>query len=203
MYLEGFNDGQKKMSDEKYTDGFKAGRALVSSEKDRILMILILSLSVNFFIYMTNKKKAKPDSTLKSDENSFDLEKRIINLKDKLDTANTTINKANERIHQLKVLLDQKANSEKSKLVLEKRIESLSQNIQKLSKENSKLKLDIKNVEVNDINAYLLLGVNVSNFDITKAKSNYKKLSQIYHPDKSGSQEMMKKLNEAYDRLKK
>lgn len=204
VYLDGWDDGQKQLSDKKYVEGVNDGRAIISSEKNLILTMLIFSLFINFYIYFKKKKKENLGSTPKSKENNADSEKRIAQLVNKLDTANATIKKANERIYQLKTVSDQKANSEEKTLVLEKKIETLSRSVQKLKKENSNLTININNIKKSNFNItpYSLLGVSPSKFDFSRAKSNYKKLSQIYHPDKSGSQEMMKKLNDAYDQLK-
>ncbi|WP_415846817.1 J domain-containing protein, partial [Vibrio neonatus] len=49
---------------------------------------------------------------------------------------------------------------------------------------------------------YEILGLKFGETNKKLIKSNYIKLSNIYHFDRSGSNEMMKKINIAYDKLK-
>ncbi|VEL95957.1 DnaJ-like protein [Alteromonas sp. 76-1] len=69
------------------------------------------------------------------------------------------------------------------------RIEKLKKELnQALSKEPS----------FNDLSAYDLMGI-YPNCEIDVLKQNYKKLSLIYHPDRSKSHVMMKIINKAYE----
>ncbi len=97
VYIEGWDEGQKQLSNKRYTEGVKAGEAQISSEKDLIMLMLIFSLIIHFYTYITNKKRDNLDNTSQGQQ-----EKRIAELKNKLDIANDTIKKSNFRINQLK-----------------------------------------------------------------------------------------------------
>nr|WP_269780919.1 J domain-containing protein [Photobacterium carnosum] len=60
---------------------------------------------------------------------------------------------------------------------------------------------------LNDLSPYAILGVPEGCSDLKQIKENYKRLSHIYHADKSQSSEtsdnMMKLINEAHQILKK
>ncbi len=101
-----------------------------------------------------------------------------------LDRANETIRKANTRISELKIDLSSK--------------ESTIRNLQdEISKLNSRSYSSSK-----EECPYEVLGLKLGETDKEKTKSNYKKLSNIYHFDRSGSNTMMKKVNAAYDSIK-
>lgn len=101
-----------------------------------------------------------------------------------LDRANETIRKANARISELKIDLSSK----------ESTIRNLHDQISKLnSRSYSSSKEECP---------YEVLGLKLGETDKEKIKSNYKKLSNIYHFDRSGSNTMMKKVNAAYDSIK-
>lgn len=202
-YSDGWNDGKNQLLEYKPKEGLKAGEAQATSKKESILLLLIISVLLHFYKYFAKRMKKNIDDKRKVEETNSDL-KRIVGLENKLEKANVTIKRANERVCQLKVLLNENISSKGEATVLKNKVEALSEHLQKLNKENEQLKADILNKKGSNLNisAYLLLGVSASNFDFSRAKLNYKKLSQIYHPDKSGSQEMMKKLNEAYSNIR-
>ncbi len=103
---------------------------------------------------------------------------------DLLDRANRTIRKANARISELKVNLSNK----------EFLISNLQDEISKLNSGNYN--------KYNEESPYEILGVKFGETDKSIIKLNYKKLSNIYHYDRSGSNAMMKKINLAYDKIK-
>jgi hypothetical protein len=91
VYLEGWDEGQKQLSNKRYTEVVKVGEAQISSEKDLIMLMLIFSLIIHFITYTTNKKRDNLDNISQGQQ-----EKRITELKNKLDIANNTIKKSNQ-----------------------------------------------------------------------------------------------------------
>ena len=93
-----------------------------------------------------------------------------------LDKANDTIRAANKRIEHLK--------SELSKLAIE---------LEEKKNKNVTCLADLTDFEV------LGFATTPNNSDLRK---NYKSLSVIYHPDKSGSKRLMQRINNAYESVR-
>jgi cell division protein FtsL len=93
-----------------------------------------------------------------------------------LDKANDTIRAANKRIENLK--------SELSKLAIE---------LEEKKNKNVTCLADLTDFEV------LGFAMTPNNSDLRK---NYKSLSVIYHPDKSGSKRLMQRINNAYESVR-
>lgn len=172
-YTESLEDSSKKGFDNIPSLDAKTEQPHISSES-MLLLFSIFCLSINLYQFMTSRINE--------------------GWHEKYKEANLEIESASENNSKLETEL----------LALKNKITSLTVTVQDLSKENAKLKFDLKNDVNNYLNKkpYIILGVASSDFEFSQVKSNYKKLSQIYHPDKSGSHEMMQALNNAYDKLK-
>ncbi|MBF4436039.1 J domain-containing protein [Vibrio anguillarum] len=107
--------------------------------------------------------------------------------KSPLDKANETIRAANCRISELKTTISRLNND---LLMLEETNRTLRN---QLRDSNTKFSAGV-------LDRLELLGVSEPVCQKTLS-SNYKRLSLIYHPDKGGSPNMMKRINEAYDFL--
>lgn len=95
--------------------------------------------------------------------------------------------------------------SEKSEIVkLQAELNSLRHEHQKILEENRNLKFNdqyVSHTRNNDINPLDVLGFIIKP-EQSKLKKRYKELSQKYHPDKGGSDFIMKLIQAAYTQLK-
>ncbi|WP_185015753.1 J domain-containing protein [Vibrio crassostreae] len=121
-----------------------------------------------------------------------------------LDKANDTIKSANKRISQLK-FDNLKIEENFEKLTIEKN-STLKLNAE-LNVEINRLKQDIHELKESSASKnacpYETLGARKGERDIKVIKANYKRLSNIYHYDRTGSNTIMKQINVAYDQLVK
>lgn len=181
LNLEGIIQGQenyisslkKQIKDEKIDDN---DSILLQKANNKIanLKYLIENQDKRIFHLVNQLKKEK--ATFNNDDNRFELLKK----------ANNTIRSANIRISDLKSTIRN----------LEVDISSLRT---ELKDERSK---SGNGKEFDKFSPYEILGLKYGERDKKVIKVNYKKLSNIYHFDKSGSNEIMKKINYAYDKLK-
>ena len=121
-----------------------------------------------------------------------DIFKSMYVSKELLSEGNNTIRLANERIRELKASLNLRDNEI---IRLQEIIVQKDQLISGMNKDTGEQK-----IYFSDISDKELLGI-PNKLDIIKAKKNFKSLANIYHPDKSGSDRMMKAINTAYKKL--
>ncbi|MBV7299679.1 J domain-containing protein [Enterovibrio paralichthyis] len=152
-----------------------------------------ISVDSKIFVYENEKLVFKsefeetyhPDKEL--NDSQWNKEEKLINM---LDKANLTIRSANIRINQLKesnsLLSSLKFDFEQRNLT----IKNLRKEIESLKNQNS-----ITNCP------HTMLGVKKCATK-TEIKANYFKLSNIYHPDRSGDNTLMKEINAAYNKIK-
>lgn len=117
----------------------------------------------------------------KQAEKEFELD-RLKNIESLLDKANGVIRAANKRVADLKL------------------------DIVKKNIEISELKCALNEIKGKEIRAEFndndWLGVN-EEYDLNELRKNYKKLVQVYHPDKGGCHVIMTRINVSYGNLLK
>ncbi|EME0903927.1 DnaJ domain-containing protein [Vibrio parahaemolyticus] len=90
---------------------------------------------------------------------------------------------------------------------LQETIDALEKEIEQLEKLSRNSPRSTRSNGLNDFSPYAILGVPEGCSDLQLIKKNYKRLSHIFHGDKSQSSEtsddMMKLINSAYEILKK
>lgn len=83
---------------------------------------------------------------------------------------------------------------------LERKLAYANHTIRNANVRINELKSNSNVGEVPQVSDYTLLGVNPDT-DKATIKKRYKTLSAVYHPDKGGSDLMMKRINAAYERI--
>ena len=128
------------------------------------------------------RNKPKEDHDTNQDKTVIHvLSEKVESLQESLSTANNTIRNANSRVNELKNELKQ---SREYIRILEK-----------LNREEPEPK------QSEEFTDYQILGVSVGS-TAQEIKANYKKLCNVYHPDKGGCTIMMQRLTTAYNNLK-
>ena len=131
-------------------------------------------------LILTTKTKSNSFKEAENQSGSYSNESENVK-REMLNRANATIRQANYRIEELKSLLISK----------EVVIDNLEATIEELNTSNTSGKFS----------EYEILGVKGSE-DSLRLKKNFKTLSLIYHPDRCGSDSIIKIINNAHDKIK-